>query len=150
MIQPGLEFSSLDKVLWPRTGFTKGQMLDYYARVAPALLPHLADRPLTLGRFPNGIDGPGFAQTECRGRPEWLHTAPIRLRDGRIRNFCLARDLASLLWIANLGTVELHTFLGVAHTLDQPTAVVFDLDPEPPAGTEDAARVALRLRRSRL
>jgi bifunctional non-homologous end joining protein LigD len=74
------------------------------------------------------------------------YRAPIRLRDGRIRNFCLARDLASLLWIANLGTIELHTFLGAAHTLDQPTAVVFDLDPEPPAGTEDAARVALRLR----
>lgn len=138
--------SSLDRVLWPATGFTKGQMVDYYARVAPVLLPHLADRPLTLGRFPNGVDGPGFAQTECRGRPDWMETVPIRLRNGRVRNFCLARDVHSLLWIANLGTIELHIFLGRARTLEQPTAVVFDLDPEPPAGTADAARVALILR----
>lgn len=138
--------SSLDRVLWPATGFTKGQMLDYYAGVAPALLPHLADRPLTLGRFPGGVDRPGFAQTECRGRPEWMETVAIRLRNGRVRRFCLARDLPSLLWIANLGTIELHVFLGRARALHQPTAVLFDLDPEPPAGLADAARVALLLR----
>jgi bifunctional non-homologous end joining protein LigD len=90
----GVELSTLDKVLWPAIGFTKGQMLDYYARVAPVLLEHVADRPLTLGRFPDGVDGPGFAQIECRGRPEWMETAAVRLRDGQVRNFCLARWLS--------------------------------------------------------
>jgi bifunctional non-homologous end joining protein LigD len=146
VIRPGLELTSLDKVLWPATGFTKGDLLDYYARVAPVLLAHLAGRPLTLGRFPNGVDGPGFAQTECRGRPAWVDTAAIGLRDGRTRNFCLARDEASLLWIANLGTIELHVFLGRAQSLQQPTAVLFDLDPQPPASIAEAARVALILR----
>lgn len=141
-----VEFSSLDKVMWPAIGFTKRQMLDYYARVAPVLLAHVADRPLTLGRFPDGVDGRGFAQIECRGRPTWMETAPVRLRDGRLRNFCLARDVRSLLWIANLGTIELHVFLGVGRALEQPSAVLFDLDPEPPAGLADACRVALLVR----
>jgi bifunctional non-homologous end joining protein LigD len=132
--------------MWPSTGFTKGDLLDYYARVGDALLPHLADRALTLGRFPGGVEQRGFAQTECRGRPEWMATAPIRLRDGRVRNFCLAQDVASLLWIANLGTVELHTFLASVDALDQPKALLFDLDPEPPAGLAESRRVALLLR----
>lgn len=143
---PGLKLTNLDRVLWARTGFTKGRLLDYYASVSGALLPHLADRPLTLGRFPAGVDSRGFAQTECRGRPDWLHTAAIPLRDGRVRNFCLAQDLPSLLWIANQGTIELHTFLASARSLDHPTAVLFDLDPEPPAGFLEAATVALLLR----
>ncbi len=142
----GLEFTNLDRVLWPSTGFTKGQLLDYYARVSVTLLPHLASRPLTLGRFPAGVDARGFAQTECRGRPDWLQTSAISLRDGRVRNFCLAQDLPSLLWIANQGTIELHTFLAPASPLDRPSAVLFDLDPEPPAGFREAAKVALLLR----
>ena len=146
MMRPGLELTSREKVMWPSTGFTKGDLLDYYAQVAAVLLPHLADRALTLGRFPNGVERRGFAQTECRGRPEWLDTAPIRLRGGRVRNFCLARDTASLLWIANLGTVELHVFLGAVHALDQPRAMLLDLDPEPPAGLAEACRVALLVR----
>lgn len=132
--------------MWASTGFTKCQMLDYYARVSPVLLPHLAGRPLTLGRFPDGVEGRGFPQTECGGSPDWVQTAPIRLRDGRVRNFCLARDLPSLLWITNLGTVELHVFLASVRKLDEPKAVLFDLDPEPPAGLEEACRVALLLR----
>lgn len=146
MRRPGLELTSRDKVMWPSTGFTKGDLLDYYRRVAAVLLPHIADRALTLGRFPDGVEQRGFAQTECRGRPEWVATAPIRLRNGRVRNFCLARDTASLLWIANLGTVELHTFLAAVDALDQPRALLFDLDPEPPAGLGDACPVALKLR----
>ena len=142
----GVELTNLDRVLWPSTGFTKGQLLDYYAEVSGALLPHLVNRPLTLGRFPAGVDAQGFAQTECRGRPQWLQTAAIRLRDGRVRNFCLAQDLSSLLWIANQGTIELHTFLASALALDRPNAVLFDLDPEPPAGFREAARVAVLLR----
>jgi bifunctional non-homologous end joining protein LigD len=142
----GVRLTSLDKVLWPAVGFTKAQMLDYYARVAPVLLTHVAGRPLTLGRFPEGVDGPGFAQIECRGRPEWMETASVRLRDGRARRFCVARDARSLLWIANLGTIELHVFLAGGRDLERPAAVLFDLDPEPPAGSADACRVAVLVR----
>jgi bifunctional non-homologous end joining protein LigD len=142
----GVELSSLDKVLWPALGFTKGQMLEYYARVAPTLLAHVADRPLTLGRFPDGVDGRGFAQLECRGSPAWMDTAPVQLRDGRVRNLCLARDVRSLLWMANLGTIELHTFLASGQRLERPAGVLFDLDPEPPAGFADVCQVALALR----
>ena len=146
MIRPGLELTSPDKVMWPSTGFTKGQLLHYYERVASMLVPHLADRALTLGRFPAGVEQRGFAQTECRGRPEWMKSAPIRLRDGRVRSFCVVSDVSSLLWIANLGTVELHTFLASVDALHQPKAALFDLDPEPPAGLGDACRVALLVR----
>jgi bifunctional non-homologous end joining protein LigD len=138
--------TSLDRVLWPRAGFTKGAMIDYYARVAPALLPHIAGRALTLGRFPAGVDGRGFAQTECRGRPRWMRTAALRLRDGRIRRFCVVDDRPSLLWIANQTAIELHPFLARADRQDEPTLVVLDLDPGPGAGMLDCCRVALRAR----
>jgi bifunctional non-homologous end joining protein LigD len=135
-----------EKVLWPLVGFTKGQLLHYYEHVAPVLVAHLRDRPLTLGRFPDGIESRGFAQLECRGRPAWMRTAAVQLRDGRVRRLCLVDGLESLRWIANLNTIELHVFLGTASSLSQPTGVLFDLDPEPPAGFADASRVALRLR----
>ena len=135
-----------EKVLWPLVGFTKGQLLHYYERVAPVLVAHLRDRPLTLGRFPDGIESRGFAQLECRGRPAWMRTAAVQLRDGRVRRLCLVDGLESLRWVANLNTIELHVFLGTASSLSQPTGVLFDLDPEPPAGFADASRVALRLR----
>jgi len=132
-----VELTNLERVLFPAARFTKGDLVDYYRRVAPVLLPHLADRPLTLGRFPAGIDGRGFATTECRGRPEWMRTAEVRLRSGEVRNHCVVDDLPSLLWVANLGTVELHA---------SPTGLVVDLDPGPGTGLVHCARVALRLR----
>jgi bifunctional non-homologous end joining protein LigD len=141
-----LRLTSLDKVLWPATGFTKGEMIDYYRRVAPALVPHLAGRPLTLGRFPDGVDGPGFAQTECRGRPEWMRTAPLTLRSGEIRSYCVVDDEASLVWVANLGTIELHPYLARGETPEQPTLVALDIDPSPPGGLVDSCRASLRLR----
>jgi bifunctional non-homologous end joining protein LigD len=141
-----VRLTSADKVLWPETGFTKGDMIEYYRRVAPALLPHLADRPVTLGRFPDGVEGPGFAQNECRGRPDWLATAPIPLRSGRVRRFCVVNDLPSLLWLANLGTIELHPYLRRVERLDEPTALVLDLDPAPPASLAECCRIALTAR----
>jgi bifunctional non-homologous end joining protein LigD len=132
-----VELTNLDRVLFPAAGYTKGDVIDYYRRVAPVLLPHLAGRPLTLGRFPAGIDGRGFATTECKGRPDWMHTQPVRLRSGEIRNHCVVEDLPSLLWVANLGTIELHAF---------PTGLVLDLDPGPEADVLDCGRVAVRLR----
>jgi bifunctional non-homologous end joining protein LigD len=141
-----LRLTSLDKVLWPATGFTKAQMIEYYAAVADVLLPHVAGRPVTLGRFPDGVEGPGFAQTECRGRPEWVATKPLRLRTGEVRNFCLLDDVPSLVWVANLGTIELHPYLGGGADGNDAVVAVFDLDPGAGAGLLDAARLAIRLR----
>ena len=137
-----VELTTPDRVLWPAARFSKRDLRDYYLRIAPVLLPHLADRPLTLGRFPEGVDGRGFAETECRGAPEWLRTEPIRLRSGEVRNHCVVEDEAGLAWLANRSAIELHPLLG----LERPRAVVFDLDPGEPADVVDCARVALLLR----
>jgi bifunctional non-homologous end joining protein LigD len=140
-----VRLTSLDRVLWQATGFTKRQLIDYYIAVAEVLLPHLSGRPLTLGRFPSGVDGPGFAQTECRGRPAWMATKRLRLRSGEIRDFCLVEDLPSLVWVANQGTIELHPYLGAGEQGEDAILALFDLDPGRGAGLLDAARVALRL-----
>jgi bifunctional non-homologous end joining protein LigD len=118
--------TSLDRVLWPAVGFTKGDMLEYYEAVAPVLLPHVAGRPLTLGRFPAGVEGPGFATTECRGRPEWVRTVRVPLRSGEVREQCVIEDLPSLLWVVNLGSIELHAFPSAAGRLEEPAFVVLD------------------------
>ena len=141
-----VRLTSLDRVLWPRAGFTKGDLVDYYLGVAPALVPHLAGRALTLGRFPSGVDAHGFAQTECRGAPKWMTTAELPLRSGEVRRYCVVDDAASLAWVANLGTIELHPFLALAARPDEPTAVVFDLDPGAGAGMAECREVALELR----
>jgi bifunctional non-homologous end joining protein LigD len=140
-----LRLTNLTKILWPDVGFTKGDMLDYYVRVAPVLLPHLAGRPLTLARFPDGVDGPGWFQTSCPHPPPWMETVPVpsARSGGAGRDYCLVNDLASLVWVANLAAVELHPLLSCAPRLAQPTSVVLDLDPGPPAGLLEAAAVAL-------
>jgi bifunctional non-homologous end joining protein LigD len=143
-----LSLSNLDKVLYPRAGFTKGQVIDYYTRVSRVLLPHLRGRPLTLKRYPDGVEGKFFYEKECpRHRPEWVRTAAIPThRDGRTVNFCLADDLPTLVWAANLADLELHTSLALATAIERPTMVVFDLDPGAPATIVECARVGLWLR----
>jgi bifunctional non-homologous end joining protein LigD len=141
-----LQLTHLDRVLWPAAGFTKADLIAYYLNVADVLLPHLRDRPLTLGRFPGGVDGRGFAQTEIPGRPGWIRTVPLALKSGAVKRFTLADERASLAWLAQMGTIELHTFLAAWPDVDRPTTVVFDLDPAGPGGVVDAARVALMLR----
>jgi bifunctional non-homologous end joining protein LigD len=141
-----VQLTSLDKVLWPSIGFTKGQLIDYYVAVADVLLPHIAQRPMTLGRWPAGVDGRGFAQTECRGAPDWVATRQLRLRSGEVRNFCLLNDVRSLVWAANLGTIELHPYLGGGQDGEQAVLAIFDLDPRAGAGLLDAAAAALALR----
>ncbi len=145
-----MRLTNLAKVLWPDGGFTKGQMVDYYARVAPVLLPHLARRPLTLARFPDGVDGPGWYQTSCPHPPPWMPTlaVPSPRAGGSGRDYCLVNDLASLLWVANLAAIELHPLLSRAPDLAEPTSVIFDLDPGPPAGLLDAAAVSLLVRQA--
>ena len=141
-----LALTNFDKVLWPATGFTKGDLIAYYTEIAPVLLPHLAGRPLTTRRFPDGIDGPSWHQNECRGAPDWFPVFATTGRGGRLLRFCLVDGPASLLWLANRAAIELHPFLWRVELPRQPLSLVFDLDPGPPAGLLDAARVALLLR----
>ncbi len=133
--------TNLDRVLWPAAAFTKGDMVAYYRAIAAVLLPHLQGRPLTLWRFPLGVHERGFWQNECRGAPEWLRTTEIRGQ-----RFCVVDDERSLLWVANLGTVELHTFPFRLDRPGRPLALVLDLDPGPPAGLDECREVALLLR----
>ena len=141
-----LRLSNLEKVMYPSTGFTKGQVIDYYARMAPAILPYLTGRPLTLKRYPDGVDGEAFYEKMCPlHRPDWVHTATVAGSGKRgYVEFCLIEDLPSLVWVANLASLELHTLLwSVAHP-DRPGCMVFDLDPGPGADIIDCARVAMR------
>lgn len=138
--------TSLDRVLWPDERFRKRDLIAYYGEVAEVMLPHLAGRPLTLGRFPGGVAARGFLQNECRGAPAWMRTAPLRLQTGSVRRYCVVDDRASLVWIANLGTIEVHPYLFRADEPELAAAVLFDLDPGPGTSLLDTARVALRLR----
>ena len=135
-----------ERVLAPETGFTKGDLVAYYASVGAAMVPHLARRPLMLGRWPSGVHERGWGQFECRGRPEWMSAFELHMRDGRVVETCVVDDVASLVWLANQGVLEFHPFLARAEAFDRPTAMVFDLDPGAPAGLVECAQVALRLR----
>ena len=140
-----LELSNLEKVFYPATGFTKGQVIDYYSRIAPAMVPHLKGRPLNLKRYPNGVEAPFFFQKEAPSNtPAWLRVFEVwsDTRGGPIR-FCTANDTASLVWLANTGNLEFHSLLSRAPDAETPTMMVFDLDPGPGAGLLGAAAVAL-------
>jgi bifunctional non-homologous end joining protein LigD len=143
-----LKLSNLEKVFYPAVGFTKGQVVDYYRRVAPALLPHLRDRPLTLKRYPDGVEGQHFYEKQCPShRPDWIDTVAVWSRRNRREiDFCLANDLPTLIWLANLADLELHTSLSLARDVQRPTMVVFDLDPGEPAAILECAQVGLELR----
>ena len=143
-----LKLSNLDKVLYPATGFTKGQIIDYYAHIAPVLVPHLAGRPLTLKRYPNGVDTQYFFEKNATAhRPEWVKTAPIWSEgNSRTVNYILADDLPTVVWMANLAAIELHPSLSLAKKIECPTMMVFDLDPGPPANIVQCAQVGMWLR----
>ena len=143
-----LKLSNLDKVLYPAASFTKAQVIDYYVRVAPVLLPHLKDRPLTLKRYPEGVRGFHFYEKSCpTHRPDWLQTTAV-WSEGRkdYINYCMIQDLPSLVWAANLADLELHTSLSQARDIMQPSFLVFDLDPGAPANIVQCCRVGLWLR----
>jgi bifunctional non-homologous end joining protein LigD len=143
-----LSLSNLDKVLYPQAGFTKGHVIDYYTRIAAAVLPHLRDRALTLKRYPNGVDAQYFYEKNCPGHaPEWVQRATVPIRtDGRTIDFCVAQDRATLVWLANLADLELHTSLAKVRDPKAPTILAFDLDPGEPATIIECSRVALQLR----
>jgi len=143
-----LAVSNLNKVLYPKVGFTKGQVIDYYIRIAPVLLPHLRDRPLTMKRYPNGVDAEFFYEKNCPShRPKWVQTAKVWSEgNNRIMHYCLAQDLPTLVWAANLADLELHTSLAKKKDVARPTMMVFDLDPGAPADIVQCCQVGLWLR----
>jgi bifunctional non-homologous end joining protein LigD len=143
-----LSLSNLDKVMFPSVGFTKGQVIDYYTRIAPALLPHLRDRPLTLKRYPNGVEGGHFYEKQCPShRPDWVRSEPVVLSSKTI-DFCICDDLQTLVWLANLADLELHPSLSKAPDVERPTLMAFDLDPGPGSGLAECCEVALILRQA--
>ncbi len=140
-----LRLTNLDKVLYPRVGFTKRDVLEYLVTIAPVLLPHLEGRPLTLKRYPNGVEGQHFYEKQCPShRPDWVPTARVTL-ESKVIDFCLAQDVPTLVWLGNLADLELHTSLSRAPEVERPTMVVFDLDPGPPATVAECCRVGLWL-----
>jgi bifunctional non-homologous end joining protein LigD len=137
-----LSLSNLDKVLYPAVGFTKGQVIDYYTRIAPAVLPHLRDRPLTLKRYPNGVDSQYFYEKRCPSHaPEW-----VRREQFQGIEYCVCDDLPTLVWLANLADLELHPSLSKVEEDLRPTVMAFDLDPGAGAGLPECCEVAFLLR----
>jgi bifunctional non-homologous end joining protein LigD len=138
---------NMSKVLYPEAGFTKGEVIDYYARVAPTMLLHCGDRGVTLRRYPNGVDGPSFFEKRCAShRPDWV---PAVIgpgdRDGHIY-YCMLDSVPALVWAANMAALEIHAPMARGDDIDTPTMVVFDLDPGPPAAMTECAEVGLMLR----
>jgi bifunctional non-homologous end joining protein LigD len=137
-----LSLSNLDKVMYPQVGFTKGELIDYYTRVSPALLPHLRGRPLTLKRYPDGVEGEYFYEKNCPSHaPDWVRKERI----GGI-SYCVCDDLPTLVWAANLADLELHPSLSRTDDMSRPTLMAFDLDPGDGAGLAECCEVALILR----
>jgi bifunctional non-homologous end joining protein LigD len=139
-----INVTNLEKVLYPETGFTKGDYINYCIRISPALLPHLENRPITLKRYPDGVEGLYFYEKKCPShRPEWVETTRVAKSKGGAIDYCMMNDLPSLVWAANLADLELHTFLHRAKAIARPTAIAFDLDPGPPADIVLCCQVGL-------
>jgi bifunctional non-homologous end joining protein LigD len=139
--------TNLAKVFYPSTGFTKGQVIDYYIRVSPVLLPHLYQRPLNLKRYPEGVTKFFFYEKQCPShRPDWVNTTGVKRADGETIHYCTIDSLASLVWAANLADLELHTFLHQARRSPRPSFLVFDLDPGPPATIVECCETALKIK----
>jgi bifunctional non-homologous end joining protein LigD len=140
-----LKLSNLDKVLYPKARFTKGDLIAYYAQIAPVLLGHLAERPLTVTRWPDGVQAKSFFQKQAPAhRPQWVRTATVASERKPI-DYTLADDLPTLVWLANLAAIELHVPLARAEAIERPTALVFDLDPGAPASIVECCHVGLQL-----
>jgi bifunctional non-homologous end joining protein LigD len=152
-----LALTNLAKVLYPETGFTKGEVIDYYSRIAPVLLPHLADRALTVKRYPNGVDAPSFFEKNAsRGTPDWVRTVTLPVPGSTMKrdtiDFLVVEELATLVWLGNLAALELHVPqwrvppAGSRARKPVTDLLVFDLDPGAPATVAECAEVALLVR----
>ena len=142
-----VDVTNLDKIFYPKAGFKKGNVIDYYVRISTVLLPHLKDRPITLKRYPDGVDGFHFYEKNCpQHRPKWVKTTKVAKSEGEAINYCVINDLPALVWAANLANLELHTFLHKAPAIHRPTTLAFDLDPGPPTDIILCCKVGLRLK----
>ncbi|WP_367128219.1 non-homologous end-joining DNA ligase [Saccharothrix sp. HUAS TT1] len=149
-----LKLTNLDKVLYPEVGFTKAEVIDYYTRIAPVLLPHVAGRPMTVRRYPDGVGGKSFFEKNAPSHaPEWVRTVrvatPGSSRGAGYADFVVVDGLATLVWLANLAALELHVpqwSVGARGGRRSPDWVVFDLDPGEPATVVECCRVACRVR----
>ncbi len=142
-----IKLSNLSKVLYPAEHVRKAHVIDYYSRIAPVLLPHLKDRPVTLKRYPGGVDKDYFYEKRCPShRPEWMEVGEVETDSGEHIRFCLISGRPGLIWIANLASIELHPYLYTMHAPRCPTMLVFDLDPGAPADIMDCIRVAFDMR----
>jgi bifunctional non-homologous end joining protein LigD len=142
-----VDVTNLEKIFYPKARFTKGNVIDYYVRISSVLLPHLKDRPITLKRYPDGVEGFFFYEKKCPDhRPKWVKTTKVAKSEGGQINYCVINDLPSLVWAANLADLELHTFLHKAPSIRRPTAIAFDLDPGPPADIVLCCQVGLWLK----
>ncbi len=142
-----LQFTNLDKVLWPNDGYTKGDLIAYYRAIAPFALPHLTGRPLTLERYPNGVAGEGWWEKQIpRGLPEWVHTVPTDMSSRRELTFIVCDEEATLAYVANLAAIVLHVWYSRTPTLDVPDFILIDLDPWEGCTLATLARVALTVR----
>ena len=132
---------NLDKIYWPADGYTKGDVMHYYAQVWPWLAPHLQNRPVSLVRYPDGITGKFFYQKDIPEPPPWVESLPIQ-SSHRVVNYVMINNLETLLWSVNLGCIEVHPWLSTIERLDYPSYLIFDLDPMEPAGFSEAVTVA--------
>jgi bifunctional non-homologous end joining protein LigD len=142
-----VDVTNLEKVMYPKTGFTKGQVIDYCIRVSPVLLPYLKNRPITLKRYPDGVEGFFFYEKKAPAhRPKWIKTTKVLKSEGGEIDYCVIDSLPALVWAANLADLELHTFLHTAPKIDRPNFIAFDLDPGPPADILLCCKVGLWVR----
>lgn len=137
-------FTNLKKVLYPELGISKARVIEYYIRAAPQILPYLRDRPVVLNRFPDGIHGEGFYEKDApMGTPEWVETFTVHAETtGKDVRYVVCNNLDTLIWLANLATLELNIPLSRIQAYDEPDFAFFDIDPEPPSGFADAVPVA--------
>jgi bifunctional non-homologous end joining protein LigD len=142
-----VRLTNLKKPFWPEDGITKGDLLQYYADVAPVLLPHLHDRAMVMRRYPNGADGKSFFMKRAPSpRPEWIELCSIEHASGNVIDFPLVQDLLSLLWVVNLGCIDLNQWYATCDDVDRPDALHFDLDPVPGGTFEQVRETALVVR----
>jgi bifunctional non-homologous end joining protein LigD len=144
-----VDFTNLDKVLFPKVHVTKAQVIEYYIKIAPKMLRFLADRPLVLTRFPNGIEKKGFYEKDApQGIPSWIKTVAIFSETAKREvSYVLCNDIDTLIWLANLAAIEIHMPLSKVNSREKPDLILFDVDPEPPATYEEASEVALCLKK---
>jgi len=136
--------SNLEKVLYPKAKFTKGDVIDFYVRISSVLLPHLKNRAVSLKRYPDGVEGFFFYEKQRPAHsPDWIKTTQVPRSDGTEIDYCILGDLPSLVWAANLANLELHTFLHRASAPQRPAVLAFDLDPGPPANIVQCCQVGL-------